>query len=1438
MFPNEARLRNMTYGFSIHYDIEVDFKIIDQDIIDKTITLDKIYLGRFPIMLHSNMCILNKLKQSVQFEMGECLEDNGGYFIIDGKEKIIICQEKFANNMLYSRENYSDMYNYSVEIKSASEDASKPIRTTAVRMVTPNEISTNNNIVVTIPNVRKPIPFFIVMRALGIISDKEIIKYTIFDLKKNINYLEDFRPSIHDAGKIFTQELSIKYIATFTKGKTAAHVLQILSDFFLPHIGEMNYHDKAYFLGHMVFKLLKLSKKEEAPTDRDNFKYKRVEMTGSLIYGLFKEYYSIMQKRVYQKIDKEYYYHEGQYQGPQFTNLIENNYKEYFKEREVEMGFKKAFKGNWGAEAHTKRPGVIQDLNRLSYNSALSQKRKINLPLDSSAKVVGPRLLHSSQWGIIDPLDTPDGGNIGLHKHMAIAAKITDGYSSNEIIELLKKTNYVKFLNECVPEIISKNIQLFVNGSWIGITSEPIKLMIILKFYKKIAVIPVYTSISWYKTHNTIEIYTDEGRMCRPVFYIDTKDNSLSLKQTYAHKKLKDDDFTWNELIYGFNKTKKVISDKKVTSMKELYDETDANKLSDKQAIIEYVDCSEEDVAYISSQIDEVDFKNKSYTHADIHPSLILGVMGNQIIFPENNQLPRNLFSCGQSKQAVSLYHTNYQNRIDKMGVILNYGQTPLVKSRYLKYINDEKHPYGENAIVAIMCYGGYNVEDSILFNKGSIDRGLFRTTYFNSYEAREESTKVRGSFIDSKFTNIEKENVVGLKPGYDYSYLDEYGLIKEDTYLNDKITLIGKANANLEDPNKKLDSSVYPKKGQLGYVDKSFMTDGEEGFRLAKVRIREERIPNIGDKFCSRCGQKGTIGQIIREEDMPFTQNGIKPDIIVNPHAFPSRMTIGQLVEVITGKVGVNYGAYGDCTAFLNKGEKNKLLGDLLTKVGYNSTGNELLYNGETGEQLDSTIFIGPTYYMRLKHMVKDKINYRARGPRTLLTRQTVQGRANDGGLRIGEMERDGIIAHGASAFLQDSMLNRGDEFYMAICNNSGTIAIYNESKNLFLSPMSDGPIKFDGEIDEKLSIINISKYGRDFSIVRVPYAFKLLMQELATMNVNMRIITDKNVDQLTSMSYSKNINVLLNDENITPKMINEQNVKLRDGMQTQVPKDYSGYFVKAPEQPQPTYDSPEYMPESPAYVPYSPEYGPKSPAYVPTYDSPEYMPEYPAYVPTHDSPESGSLVWDQDERMWVDRATYVPNSPGYVPTSPSEINPMFVSQVKYKEGETVNFSLDNNKEREWTIKNINNETGDFVLTTKELNSLPDFAIIGKDTSIATVLATKLQIQSIKSSEEKPLSSNGISPLYSQRSPIYHPVILPPRGESDERKWTVDEYEDYKKRIKEYEKEHEQKKELTLLTNFETEVEKNTNIEKTDENTENTENTNTNTKKIIKITQ
>ena len=406
--------------------------------------------------------------------------------------------------------------------------------------------------------------------------------------------------------------------------------------------------------------------------------------------------------------------------------------------------------------------------------------------------------------------------------------------------------------------------------------------------------------------------------------------------------------------------------------------------------MVEYIDAQEgESIILAKSNLKRDQYKSYNVTHCEIHPCLILGIMANQIIFPSHNPYPRNAFSCGQSKQAVSLFNTNFNNRIDKTSLVLNYGQIPLTKSKLLDYATKEQHPYGENTIVAIMSYTGYNVEDAVIFNEGALKRGLFRTTYYNAYESHEETENVGNATEDSLFINPLNKNMLGLKSGYDYSLLDnEYGIIRENTEVNDKTIIIGKGVKQINEDEIYLDASVVPKKGQVGYVDKAFISETEKGKRLAKVRIRGERIPAVGDKFCSRAGQKGTIGIILREQDMPTTNDGLIPDIIVNPHAMPSRMTIGHLVETLTSKAACIMGSFSNCTAFESNGPKHEILGNILTEAGYHKSGCDILYNGMTGEQLESSIYIGPTYYLRLKHMPKDKINYRTSWTKNIINK------------------------------------------------------------------------------------------------------------------------------------------------------------------------------------------------------------------------------------------------------------------------------------------------------------------------------------------------------------------------------------------------------------------------------------------------------------------
>ena len=1091
--------------------------------------------------------------------------------------------------------------------------------------------------------------------------------------------------------------------------------MEVLADYLLPHVGEMNFKQKAYYLGYIVFKLLNVYTGVEAPTDRDNFKYKRIELVGSLMYDLFREYYIIQQRQIQKSFEEKIRYNKEEYTiyDNNLIGLIQDNYKEVFKQRALEKGFQKAFKGNWGSMTHTKRIGIVQDLNRLSFNSMLSHLRKTNLPLDASVKVVGPRVLHNSQWGFLDPIDTPDGGNIGLHKHLSISTYITQSYSREKLIGWLRLNINMKLLEDCSPLYVSKLTKVFVNGYWAGCIDEPVESVEKMRLFRRNALIPIYTSITFNIKDNSIYIYTDGGRLCRPIFYKDPNTTKMSYESVIDKLTDKDKNFTWKDLITGFNtKIDKTFNpdNNHLYEFNELYNvnnETNPARLNSylkNKAIIDYIDPSESEdilIAMNNNQITDI----SKYTHMEIHDSLILGVMGNLIIFPENNPASRNSFSCVQSKQACSMFHTNHQVRMDKTSVVLDYGQTPLVKSRYLKYINNNENVYGENVIVAVMCYTGYNVEDAVLVNEASLHRGLFRTTYYSTYETHEEKSSSGDDTIETLLTNIEDNvNVMNTKPDYSYNELDSHGIIRENTIIDDQIPpiLIGLTSKNSNNPDIKFDVSKVPKKGQVGIVDKTFITDGDEGVRIAKVRIRETRQPCIGDKVGSRAGQKGTIGLIIPEVNMPYTKEGVRPDIIINPHAIPSRMTIGQFVETLTGKASALYGSFGDCTAFNNKGSKIGVFGKLLSQVGYHSSGNEIMYNGMTGEQIDAEVFMGPNYYMRLKQMVKDKINSRSRGPKTALTKQPVSGRANDGGLRIGEMERDSIISHGTSEFLRESMMERSDNYHMAICNKTGMLAIYNRSKNLFMSPMADGPIQYVGDIDNNdMNISKVTKYGRDFSIVNVPYSLKLLIQELQTMNIQMRIITEDNIDQIEHMSFSKNINKLLSldkQQNIDAKTmetieqtyLNELLPNYENNKLLQTPQDVLDLrektrqeFIEKQLAHTENDDSPVYNPNSP-YQPTQDEldmiekqrqeFNPNSPIYDP--NSPAYAPASPDFAPASQAD---------------------PDSPAYAPDSPDFAHEGG-NNKDYQTGDIVHYRGDKLPNRLWNIINI----GDQFMTIK----------------------------------------------------------------------------------------------------------------------------------------
>ena len=1085
MYPNEARLKNLNYSSSLNCNIDVDFIIRDSTGENKiSKKLENINIGKIPIMLHSNYCILNGQPKKILEEIGESPYEQGGYFIIKGKEKVILSQERMAINKLYlSKGNSDSLYSYNVEIKSVPEKTFQLPKSNGVRM-----LENDNTIVVTIPNLKKNVPLFVLFRALGIETDKEIIEYIFPDIKESSDLMEKLRPSINQTGPIFSQSDALDYLATLTRYYTIHQVHYILKNDFLPHIDNMR--GKTFYLGYMVNKLVRMSENMISPTDRDSFAFKRIDLPGFLLAELFREFYEEFQLKCQSTIDHQYNQNKVLYKGSNISNILDfddmpaNKYK-FFNPNIIENGFMKGMRGNWGMKNDPTKQGLVQDLSRLSSFGTISHLRRVNLPVVRNTKLVPPRRLHSSTWGIMCPVETPDGGNIGCIKAFSISAKVTFGSSSDPVLQAVHDNGIIP-INQIIPQQILGNTKVFVNGNWIGIHQNPKDLVEKLRILRKNSCIHPYTSIIWNIKEMNIELNTDTGRCIRPLYIV--KDKNVLLTQEILND-LEEEKINWKTLTEGSINGRSMteydtnyicpFTDINIGKSKDPY-----QVLDEKGAIIEYLDVEEAETCLIASNESQISDENlNKYTHCEIHPSLILGVLGLIIPFVEHNQAPRNLFSAGQSKQAVGLYAPNYRYRLDQAAYLLSYPQRPLITTRMMKYIAEERLPYGENAIVAIASYSGYNQEDALIFNKSSLQRGLFRSTYFRTYTENETNNSITGE--NTQFVNPMEVNARNIKNGKNYSLINSNGFPTQNDYVTDNDIIIGKIN-KVEGENDEyyVDSSITPKKNTNGFVERVFVDSDQDGNQMGKVCIREVRIPEVGDKFSSRHGQKGTIGIALNQEDMPFTKDGIVPDLIVNPHAIPSRMTIGQLIECVFGKLAAVEGFVADASPFTNAEHPIETIGDYLENYcNFERDGNEIMYNGMNGKQLECSIFIGPTYYMRLKHLVHDKVHSRAEGPKANITKQPAAGRAREGGLRLGEMERDAILSHGISEFLKESFYERADGYVITVSKKTGRIVPVNPDKDIYPE--------------------------EDYSVLKVPYAFKLLVQELEAMSIMPKLIT-----------------------------------------------------------------------------------------------------------------------------------------------------------------------------------------------------------------------------------------------------------------------------------------------------------------------------------------
>jgi len=1075
MFPQEARIRNFTYASAMTVDLNIEYIIKNGENYSNTVIqkneLKNIHIGKLPIMLKSNICILSQYTHLDHSQTGECKMDPGGYFIINGSEKTVLGQERAAENQI-SCYNVSKNSKWTWQAEMKCVPRNKCISPKQIYIMIMEKNNIGPCIYLQIPRLKNPIPIFIIFRIFNVISDKDIcekillnidcsnnknIKKMLYSLKGSIIEANEHL-SYDDAFNVITQNVIFTPInvdkETGIKKKYEFAKEVVKNDIF-PHCDTNT--EKIYMLGYMTNVLLQASFGWIQQSDRDSYINKRIDLTGIMLNNLFRNYFNKLVKDMQKQIIREI--NNGSWKSNEkYENIINTtNIYKIIKSTTIENGIKRALAtGDFGIkQINNNKVGVAQVLNRLTYISSLSHLRRVNTPIDKSGKLVAPRRLHSSTWGFLCPAETPEGGAVGIVKNLSYMAHITIPSYNNGLFEIV--TPLIEKLENLKAHEMYNKVKVFVNGCWIGISYDPEKLMSNLKEKKYSGIINIYTSIVFDTETMCINVCNDGGRLCRPLLRVN---NNKLLITNNIYNNLKNNKLTFNDLLTNLNI---------------------------KNSVIEYIDSYEQNNALISMDIEQLSCKTNHYTHCEIHPSTIFGILASCIPFPENNQSPRNTYQSAMGKQAMGVYVTNFDNRMDKTAYVLSYPMRPLVDTRLMNIIQLNNIPSGEQVIVAIASYTGYNQEDSILFNQGSIDRGLFLATILHTEKDEDKklygNEEIRGKPDKLKTKNIKFAN---------YDKVNNNGVIPENSIVNDRDIIIAKVLPIKENKNdstkviKYLDESKIYRTNEETYVDKNYIGRNGDGYNFCKVRLRNIRKPVIGDKFSSRHGQKGTIGNIIPEKDMPFTENGLKPDIIINPHAIPSRMTIAQLKETLLGKVLLQLGLYGDGTSF------SKLNVETITKelckVGFESNGNELLYNALTGEQLNSSIFIGPAFYQRLKHMVNDKQHSRSIGPMVNLTRQPAEGRSRDGGLRFGEMERDAMIAHGCSSFTRDRLYTASDSYYIYVCNKCGMIAAYNNQ--------------------EHIHYCNTCNNRSDFKYVEIPYSCKLMFQELITMNVAPRII------------------------------------------------------------------------------------------------------------------------------------------------------------------------------------------------------------------------------------------------------------------------------------------------------------------------------------------
>jgi len=1029
IYPAEARFRNLSYSAPLSLEMT---PIVD----GREQETELVLIGNLPVMLKSKLCVLSQLLPDELIAHGEDPDDPGGYFVVNGSERVIVALEDLAPNRIL----------VDIDTRGATPVYQAKIFSTTVgfRARIELRLKSDGAVYVSMPGVPTEIPLVIVMRALGLKSDKDIADAV--SPEKVIQ--SEIEPSFEKAVGIDTVAEAIMYIGSrVAHGQVEEYRKQkaesILDRNFLPHIGRTleTRREKALFLGEMANRVIELKLGKRKTDDKDHFKNKRLKLAGPLLADLFRIAFRNLARDIKYQLER---------MGVKRQLLtVSVAVRPGIITERLQHALAT---GNWGRG----RVGITQLLDRTNHTSTLSHLRRLQSPLSRSQPNFEARDLHPTHWGRLCPNETPEGSNCGLVKNLALGSCISVSANSEKVKHALYRMGVIP-VNDANNSVRSSGAKVFVDGNLIGYSLTPADLTAEIRMKRRVGELSTEINVAHFsseygKEKDEIYINCDEGRVRRPLIIVD---KSLPRLGPEHIEKIRVGEWAWEDLI--------------------------------KNGVIEYIDAEEEENLYIALNYAGV---KPDHSHVEITTYTILGICASVIPYAEHNQSPRNSYEAAMAKQALGIYSTNFLIRVDSRSHVLHYPQKPVVDTRPMDIIGYDLHPSGQNCVVAVLSFEGYNMEDALIFSKASIERGLGRSTFYRIYDA--ECRQYLGGLKD-KFVSPEA-GIRGYRGEQYYRLLEQDGIVGLEADVAGGDVLIGRTSPprfleeykefEVKGPTMR-DTSVDVRPAETGVVDQIFVTETGEGSKLVKVRVRDQRIPELGDKFASRHGQKGVIGMIVPQEDMPFSTEGVVPDIVINPHAMPSRMTIGQFLESIAGKVGAARGRPVDGTPFVS--EEPDDLKRMLKELGFSHTGRDSLYNGITGEHFEADIFMGIVYYQKLHHMVADKIHARARGQVQMLTRQPTEGRARGGGLRFGEMERDCLIGHGAAMLLRDRLLEESDRYLLYVCENCGLIAFY--------------------DIKQRKYICRVCEEKAQISPVVVSYAFKLLLQELMSLCVTPKL-------------------------------------------------------------------------------------------------------------------------------------------------------------------------------------------------------------------------------------------------------------------------------------------------------------------------------------------